>query len=172
MKKFLLSLLAGITSFSHAESLKPEQYIAQSYVGLQDVTAVHSKTWGLGSEANWGVDLNAGKISFIFEDGKKAIADVQVIGTFSPNGTFMWGWDHPSVKGEPAKHAMLLKTFGEKHQIKELLTQPVKITEQQAWEYTAVAMRLGNNNGAYRANAGGGTWVYMTFGEVSLSKGP
>ncbi len=154
----------------HAETIDPKEYISQSYAGLQSVTEAHAKSWGLGSEANWGVDLNTGKLIFKFSDGKKAEADVQVIGTFSPNGTFMWGWDHPSVKGDPAKHAMLLKDFGEKHNIKELLTQPVKISDQQAWEYTALAMRLGKNNGAYRANAGGGTWVYMTFGNITLSK--
>lgn len=157
---------------SHAEQINPTEHIAQSYAGHQAVTDVHANTWGLGSEENWGVDLNTGKISFNFADGKKAEADVQVIGTYAPNGTFMWGWEHLSVQGEPAKHAVLLKEFGEQHNIEELVTQPVEIveiSEQQAWEYTALAMRLGNNNGAYRANTGG-TWVYMTFGEVTLSK--
>ena len=157
---------------THADSFSPEEYIAQSFMGLQAATEAHANTWGLGTEANWGVDLNTGKINFSFEDGKVATADVQVIGTFASNGTFMWGWDHPSVKGQPAEHAKLLKAFGEKYNVSDLLTQPVKISDQQAWEYTALAMRLGENIGAYRANAGGGTWVYMTFGEIELKKSP
>ena len=45
----------------------------------------------------------------------------------------------------------------------------VECTEEQAWEFTAVAARLGDANGAYRGPAGT-TLVFMTFGQVSLSK--
>ncbi len=176
MKKQVCAFLIGVSLFAggsmqvQAEKINPQDFIQQSYAGLQTVTSAHAATWGFGSEANWGVDLEAGKIKFIFADGRVAEADVQVVGTLAANGSFMWGWDHPSVKGKAAKHAKLLKKFGEKHKIADLVTQPVVISEQAAWEYTALAMRLGENNGAYRANAGGGTLLYMTFGKISLTK--
>ena len=44
------------------------------------------------------------------------------------------------------------------------------MSKQEAWEFTALAMRLGNASGAYRVDAGRGTLVYITYGEVSLSK--
>tara|TARA_R110001599_G_scaffold339153_1_gene558583 strand:- start:548 stop:1057 length:510 start_codon:yes stop_codon:yes gene_type:complete len=169
MKKFIAVLITLFTVGVQAEMENSEEYIQQSYAGLQALTEAH-KSWGLGSEVNWGVDMNTGKISFIFADGKKAEADVQIIGTYSPNGTFMWGWDHPSVKGNLGSNAALLKEFGEKHKLHELTDQPSKISEQRAWEYTSLAVRLAETNGAYRANAGGGTLVYMTFGEIKLSK--
>lgn len=169
MKKIAL-LMASIFSLgAQANTVEPEKYIAQSFSGLQDVTAVHSSSWGLGSEKNWGVDLNSGKIRFDFSDGKVAEAPIQIIGTYSPNGTFMWGWEHPSVPNELSKHAALVKTFGDKYKLSELVAHVVKLSEERAWEYTALAMRLGKANGAYRADAGGGTQVYMTFGEITLS---
>jgi hypothetical protein len=169
MRKLFAIFLIGVAMSTQASTLNPDEYVAQSYAGLQAVTEANAKAWGLGSEENWGVDLNTGKIKFFLKDGVVAEADVQVIGTYAPNGTFMWGWDHPSVNGNPARHAKLLKEFGEKYKINDLVTQPVEISQQKAWEYTALAMRLGNTNGAYRAQAGE-TWVYMTFGAVSLSK--
>lgn len=173
MKKKIAALMASLGMGVQAETIDPQKYIAQSYAGLQEVTQVHSQTWGLGQEVNWGVDQNTGLITFLFEDGKKAEAPVQIIGTYSPaDGSFMWGWDHPSVDPALGEAAALLKQFGEEHQISKLTSQPVDLSEQEAWEFTALAMRLADNNGAYRADAGGGTLVYMTFGKISLSQTP
>lgn len=173
MKKLLLILLIASWGFNvTADEIEPEKFIAQSLAGLQDVSNVHSQTWGFGSEETWGVDQDTGKISFYFADGKLAEAPVQIIGTYAPNGTFMWGWNHPSVQEPLSSDANLVRDFGEKYQLNKLLTQQVEISEQEAWEYTALAMRLSNANGAYRADAGGGTLVYMTFGEIKLSQQP
>ncbi|MCG7496417.1 hypothetical protein MHO82_06050 [Vibrio sp. Of7-15] len=169
MKKIAL-LMASIFSLgAQANTVEPEKYIAQSFSGLKNATEAHSSSWGLGSEKHWSVDLNLGKVRFDFSDGKVAEAPVQIIGTYSPNGTFMWGWEHPSVPSELSEHANFVKTFGHKYQLSELVTHVVKLSEERAWEYTALAMRLGKANGAYRADAGGGTQVYMTFGEITLS---
>ncbi|BBW91659.1 hypothetical protein PS1M3_17460 [Pseudoalteromonas sp. PS1M3] len=173
MKRIIATIIATLGIGAQAEEMDPQKYIAQSYSGLQDVTQAHSRSWGLGQEINWGVDQSTGLISFIFEGGKKAEAPVQIIGTYSSSqGTFMWGWEHPSVQPSIGEAAALVKNFGEEHGLSKLTSQPVKLTEQEAWEFTALAMRLSNANGAYRANAGGGTWVYMTFGKVSLSQNP
>ena len=59
--------------------------------------------------------------------------------------------------------------LGEKYKLPNLVTRIVKISEKQAWEYTALAMRLGKVSGAYRAK-NGKTRIYMTFGKVSISK--
>ena len=173
MKKFIATITAVLSIGTQAEGMDPQKYIAQSYAGLQDVTQAHAESWGLGKEINWSVDQASGKLSFIFEDGKKAEAPVQIIGTYSSKqGSFMWGWDHPSVQPGIGDAAALVKKFGEEHGLSKLRTQPVAMSEQEAWELTALAMRLSKANGAYRANAGGGTLVYMTFGKVSLVQSP
>ena len=43
------------------------------------------------------------------------------------------------------------------------------VDEAKAWEFIALANRLANANGGYRAKAGG-SMVFMTFGEVQLTK--
>jgi hypothetical protein len=45
----------------------------------------------------------------------------------------------------------------------------VRCPEDKAWEFTAVAVRLGSANGAYRGPSGA-TYVFMTFGEITLQK--
>ncbi len=167
MKKYILALISSLPLSINASDVKPEDFIQQSYKGLQEISEVNSKAWGFGSEQTWSVDFNNGKILFIFED-KTVEADVQVVGTMSRQGTFMWGWDHPSVKGTPSEHAKLVKAYGEKNKLDEITTRIVPMSEQRAWELTALTMRVGENMGAYRGNAGGGTLVYMTFGEITI----
>lgn len=169
MKKLLTVLLLAFGSQAVAEKIDVTQFIDQSVEGLKQVTEVHAQTWGLGSEVNWGVDQDSGLIRFNFADGKVATAPAQIIGTYY-KGTFMWGWDHPSVKPGLDEAAKKLKSWGTENEQEHLITQKVAISEEEAWAYTALAMRLSEGNGAYRANAGGGTLVYMTFGDVNLAK--
>jgi hypothetical protein len=170
MKNMLGGLFGKKSESPTEKEITPQKFIAQSFKGLQMATQAHASTWGLGSEQNWDVDLNLGTITFTFADGKVATAPIQVVGTYAPNGTFLWGYDHPSVKDNLGDHAKRVKEFGEKHNIDEILTQPAAITQEKAWEYTALCMRLGDYSGAYRGHAGGGTYVFLTFGEVKLSK--
>ena len=67
------------------------------------------------------------------------------------------------------KHASLAKEFGEKHGLANYKERKVKCSEDEAWEFTAVAARLAKANGAYRGPAGTAL-VYMTFGEIKLSR--
>ncbi len=97
-----------------------------------------------------------------------AEADVQIVGTYNTrDGTFMWGWDHPSVVAPLRNHASLAKEFGEEHRLSKYTERIVRCSEDDAWEFTALAARLGQANGAYRGRVGD-TLVYMTFGEVKL----
>jgi len=49
-------------------------------------------------------------------------------------------------------------------------TQPiVTCTKDDAWAFTATAAKLGNANGAFWGQTGD-TLLFMTFGEVSVSK--
>jgi len=99
-------------------------------------------------------------------------APVQVVGTYSTkDGTFMWDWDHPSIP-DPARIAsQAVQTFGVKHGLDVLTTRKVAISEEEAWELTALANYLWKAQGAYRGPANGGTTlVYMTFGELTITK--
>ena len=152
------------------EKFDLKKYIEGSMEGLRVQTDAHMSTWGIGNEGTWNVDQDTGQISWIFSDGKLAHAPVQIIGTYNPKDkTFLWGWDHPSVQKPLQQHARLVKEFGAKHNITKFTTQKVKVSEEEAWEFVAVANRLANANGGYRGDAGG-PLVFMTYGEITLKQ--
>ena len=157
-------------SASTEAKMDPKIYIQQSLEGLRTQTAAHSSTWHLGDEENWAADQDTGRINFTFADGAIAEADMQIVGTYNTeNGTFLWGWDHPSVAEPLSKHAALARQFGLDNGLSRYTERMVECTEDEAWEFTAVAARLGEANGAYRGPAGTAL-VFMTFGEIKLSK--
>lgn len=148
-----------------------EAFIADSYEGLKLVMDAHRQKWNLGEEKSWKVDEREGRIIVSFADGTVASAPAQVIGTFNAkDATFQWGWEHAAIVPSMQTHAALVKAFGIKHGAAELTTQIIPCTEKRAWELTALASLLAEANGAYRVQASKGIFVYMTFGEVSLSK--
>lgn len=153
------------------EEMNIEQYIEGSVEALSLLTEAHDATFGFRQAQDWNVDQDTGKITWTFADGMVVTADVQIIGSYDPTGgTFLWGWDHPSVESTLQEHAKLVKEFGHEHGIGKFTTQKIDISsEDEAWEFVAVANRLANANGGYRGDAGGPI-IFMTFGEVTLSK--
>lgn len=144
-------------------------FVEASVEGARQQTAAHS-AWGLGEEDNWYMDQDTGLITFEFSDGRVASASAQIVGTYNPNDeTFLWGWDHPSIEEALTSHARLVYEFGVKHNVTQFTERKVVCTEWDAWEFTAVAARLGAANGVYRADAGG-PLVFFTFGEIRVSR--
>lgn len=138
--------------------------------GLALATSAHDGTWHLGSAEHWSVDQDVGTIIFSLPQATKGVAAVQIIGTYNTeDGTWLWGWDHPSVAGPLAEHAKKVLAYGQQHGYARLTTRKLQCTETEAWELTALAYMLCGANGAYRGPAGSAL-VYMTFGEVELSK--
>lgn len=116
----------------------------------------------------WSVDLNEGWIKFTTPT-RVISAPVQVIGTYNTlDGTFLWGWDHPSVPKALGAHARLARQFGQKNNLPQFTTRKVKCTENEAWTFTAVALYLANANGSYRGPSGT-TMVFMTFGRIEIA---
>lgn len=145
------------------------QLLEKSMNHLQTLTSSHDSMWGLGSAA-WGADLEKGVITFDTEDGTHVEAPVQVVGTYNTqDGTWLWGWDHPSVPESLSQHAQLAFDYGQKHGIADLTTRKVTCSEECCWEFTALACFLAQAQGAYRGPAGP-THVFMTFGTVNISK--
>ena len=59
--------------------------------------------------------------------------------------------------------------YGKEHNIQSLITRKISCDESDCWEFTALAAKLDKAQGAYRGPAGR-TYVFMTFGEVQISK--
>jgi Family of unknown function (DUF6882) len=64
-----------------------------------------------------------------------------------------------------------LKAFGERFGVPSLTTRKLKCTEEKAWEFTALACKLCKRQGGYRG-PDGPALVFMTFGDVSVTKRP
>jgi len=136
---------------------------------LQLKTDAHVGTWHL-DQAAWSVDQDEGTIVFTMPNGTTATAPVQIIGTYNTqDGTWLWGWEHPSVDRVLSEHAALVRAYGERQELEDLTTRKLKCSEDEAWEFTALACKLAEANGAYRGPAGTAL-VFMTFGEVELSR--
>ncbi len=147
-----------------------DQYIKASLEGLRMQMAAHEATWGIGSARSWDVNQNDESIIWKFSDGRVVKAPVQIVGTLNPDdGSFLWAWDNPSVQMSLSGAAQLVKDFGLKHGLAEFATAKVTAGEKRAWEFTALACRLASANGAYRGLSGGPA-VFMTFGELNISK--
>ena len=145
------------------------ELLERSMEELRAKTRAHTESWGLGSCDRWDLDQQDGRLVFT---GPKltASAPAQIIGTYSTQtGTFLWGWDHPSVEPALQKDAKNVHDFGEENGIEMLTTQKVECTEDEAWEFTALACHLCAAQGGYRGPAGPAL-VFMTFGKVTLSK--
>jgi hypothetical protein len=156
-------LLGGLVNAPTA--LATESFLQQALKSLQDQTARNTRAWGLGSETQWNLDMNEGSLYFTFADGRKLCASVQVVGTYnSANGSFLWGWDHPSVPEPLRRAARRVYEFGQAQGIEVFTTRTTNCTEAQAWTFAAAAAQLDVAAGAYRGDAGG-TWVYMVFEE-------
>jgi hypothetical protein len=129
---------------------------------------LHQSTWGLDG-ASWAADLESGTITFVNARGWTITAPVQVIGTFNTlDGTWLWGWGSPSVPEPVSEHAQLVRAFGEKYGLGALTTRMIEASEEDGWEFTALACHLAGAQGGYRGPAGT-TMVFMTFGEVTIS---
>ena len=143
--------------------------LTQSMAELRLKTAAQDGIWKIGRAA-WSVSQDSGEILFTMPDGFKATCSVQIIGTYNTaDGTWLWGWDHPSVVPALQSHARLLRGYGQRYGISKLTTQKLSCSEDEAWEFTALACKLGNAEGCYRGPMGP-TLVFMTFSEVRLTK--
>ena len=146
------------------------QYLLNASIQeLQLKTEAH-KAWGLGNFDEWNIDQEVGDLVFSNADGTTAVAPAQIIGSFSTNdNSWLWGWANPSNLDNLKGHALKLKEYGEKHGIEKLTQQEWTGTEEEAWAMAALAAKLCEAQGVYRAPAGP-AYIFMTFGEVKISK--
>jgi hypothetical protein len=141
----------------------------QAMEELKLKTAGHDGIWQIG-KADWDIDQDAGTIVFTSPKGMTATCPVQIIGTYNTDdGTFLWGWDHPSVDPALQAHARLCKEYGDRHGIELLSSQKIECSEEDVWRFTAFACKLADAQGAYRGPMGP-TLVFVTFGTPKLVK--
>jgi hypothetical protein len=147
-----------------------DAYFEKASNHLAALNEVHQGTWNLGSAERWDADQETGIITWTFQDGVVVRAPFQIIGTYNTlDSTFLWAWDHPSIAEPVRKDAIAVQEFAKKHDIDFLLDRKIECDEGAAWDLAALATLVCDRQGAYRGPAGT-TYVFMTFGNVEISK--
>jgi hypothetical protein len=119
------------------------------------------------------VDQKNRRAEFVWNDGKKARADAQVIGfCIQEEGSapgvslFRWAWDDPSFDKAITKHALELKKYGEKRKIEELATlKTMRVHRERCWKFAALAAALSGATAAVGCPVDG-KLVFVTIGPL------
>jgi hypothetical protein len=152
------------------EQLPHATVVARAMEELRIRTASFDRLFQMG-DADWQLDQDGGTIVFTSPKGLVATAPAQIAGTYdTDDGTWLWAWDNPSIAAPLTAHAKVVREYGKRRGIAELTTRKLKITEDKAWELAALTCKLGKDQAVYRGPAGA-TMVFITFGEVTLTKG-
>lgn len=123
----------------------------------------------LASEARVGevVDfrLNArkGRVSLIHADGAEVSADVQIAGTLSDDGSWMWAWGHPDVEEHLQAAAWAVRQFGERQEIEELMTRGGLTDPARVDDYLAICAYISDANGVCMGDHGAGGKVALVY---------
>ncbi|KAA9002012.1 hypothetical protein FJU30_06955 [Affinibrenneria salicis] len=149
---------------------EPDLTIARANNEMQLRTQAAIDMWGLDTAA-WAVDLDSETITFTNQEKDMVIsAPVQVVGTYNTeDGTWLWGWDHPSVSEPLGEYARRVRNFGEQYGREELTTRKIAVSMDDAWQFTALACYLSGGQGGY-SGLSGSTRVFMVYGSVTINK--
>lgn len=131
---------------------EPDLTITRANNELQLRTQAAVDLWGLDT-ASWDVDLDSGTITFTNDEkGIVITAPVQVIGTYNTeDGSWLWGWEHPSVSEQLGTFARRVRDFGEQYGREELTTRKIATSMDTAWAFTALACYLNGGEGGIMA---------------------
>jgi len=151
------------------EKVDVDRFWAESWVDLLNRQRWLARKLKLESSP-WVVDQNAGVIQWSRVDGALVTAPVQIIGAWNPRtSNFRWGWDHPMVHQRLRNDAERTRWFGDKHNLAELTERSLKMSEREAWQMTALAMKVNASHGVYRGPTDGPV-IFMTLGQPKVKK--
>ena len=159
-----------------------QDLVEASMEELRLKTQAHVEGWRMGVAKRWDLNQDKGELVFSFSDGVRATCPAQIIGTFvapkrswwpwsnkNKEGSWLWSWANPSISDHLRRDALKVQEYGAKNKIKQLTEPTWPGEELDAWAMAALATKLCDAQGAYRGPEGN-TFVFMTFGEVTLSK--
>jgi hypothetical protein len=166
LKKFLNAI--GFGKSSDLMSHSGDEFILAARANMVEQNNAHANTWQLGKEQGWSADIGMGVIVFRFANGLSGTTHFQVVGTYDEiDGSFLWGWAHPSVPAAFREHANLAKQWGSENNHPAFTAKNLKCSLDQAMDFAAVANSLAGSKGVYRGHAGK-KYIFMTLGEIHV----
>jgi hypothetical protein len=145
--------------------------LEKSMAELRAKTMGHQTGWRFGTADQWSLDLSQGDLIFTFNDGIVATCPAQIVGSLeSTDGSWLWAWANPSIPESLQRDSLRVRDYGQQRQIARLTSEEWACTEEEAWRMAALACKLCDAQGVYRAPAGT-AYVFIAFGKVVLSPG-
>ena len=167
-----LALLLMLT-LAQSRGPVPSDFAALQQMSIEELklkTEGHAKVWGLDRIERWDLSQESGQLVFSLPGDMTAVAPAQIIGTYNTEDqTWLWAWANPSINDKLKVDALKLRKYGEEHHVDKLTKRKWTGTEEDAWAMVALAVKLCEEQGAYRGPAGA-THVFIAFGGVTLSK--
>jgi hypothetical protein len=126
---------------SFAQKCAEEQQLIQA--------AFHSD-YNINNYENWFYNQATGLLTFSTGNNQINFSYIEV-GTFSENTkTWKWSWDNEHTLEKVKEQIALIKEFGETYDYPKLTNGYFPSDEYEAWEFTAIALKLTNGIGVYR----------------------
>jgi len=123
-----------------------------------------ARTHGIGLEETYAFDQDEGKLELIFSDGRKIIANGQLLGSFDPRDrSFLWAWANPSIHQDLLDDAQRAQAEGRRTGEAALTTPMQSADFGQLTALLALVSQIAGADGLYRSITNGSTSVFMTF---------
>lgn len=117
------------------------------------------------------LSLKKGRITFCLRDTPDVSAEAQVIGTYSDDGSWMWGWGHPDVPAAMQQAAWAVQQFGERQEIEQLMSRGGAISPEQLVEFQAICAYISDADGVFMGSHGGAGQVCVCYYRGDQLKG-
>ncbi len=117
----------------------------------------------LGEVSDYRLNIKKGRITLVFPDASEVSADAQIAGTYSDDGTWMWGWGHPDVEAAMQQAAWAVQQFGERQEIEELLSRGGPVDEARLNDFVAICAYISDADGVFLGAHGAGGKVCVCY---------
>lgn len=150
---------AGATQLP--ESLR--QMATNAHMHLKPRMASSDLGRRLDQVTEYRLNLKKGRITLAFDGAPVVSADAQVVGTYSDDGTWMWGWGHPDVPERMQQAAWAVQQFGERQEIEDLLSRGGPIDKVRLNDFLAICAYISDADGVYLGDHGAGGKVCVCY---------
>lgn len=153
--------------------------LPESYKQLMVNAEFHLKTRMAGADLaerlqdalDYRLNLKKGRINFVFKDAEEVVADAQIVGTYSDDGSWMWGWGHPDAPVPMQQAAWAVQQFGERQEIEVLLSRGGAVDTDRLAEFQAICAYISNADGVFMGPHGAGGQVCICYYQNDQLKG-
>ena len=139
------------------------QLVANAQMHLKPRMAGTDLGKRLDDVSDYRLNLKKGRLTLEFDDAPEVSADAQIAGTYSDDGTWMWGWGHPDAPTPMQQAAWAVQQFGERQEIEELLSRGGPVDEARLNDFLAICAYISNADGVYLGDHGAGGKVCVCY---------